>query len=105
MAGPFVHETAIVEDGVSLGAGTRIWHHCQIRRGAVIGEQCTLGKNVFIDAGVVVGSRVKVQNNVSVYAGVTLHDDVFVGPSVVFTNDLFPRAYNAEWSVVSTVVG
>ena len=105
MAEVFVHETAIVEDGVSIGSGTRVWHHCHVRGGAVIGQQCTLGKNVFIDAGVHLGSRVKVQNNVSVYAGVTLHDDVFVGPSVVFTNDLFPRAFSEHWSVVRTVVG
>ena len=105
MAKAFVHETAIVEDGVSLGDDTRVWHHCHLRHGAVIGARCNLGKNVFIDAGVRVGSRVKVQNNVSVYAGVTLLDDVFVGPSAVFTNDLFPRAYNQGWQVVATVVG
>ena len=105
MAEAFVHETAIVEDDVALGEGTRIWHHCHVRRGAVIGPHCSLGKNVFIDERVQVGSRVRVQNNVSVYAGVTLHDDVFVGPSAVFTNDLFPRAYNDNWSMVRTVVG
>jgi UDP-2-acetamido-3-amino-2,3-dideoxy-glucuronate N-acetyltransferase len=101
----FVHETAIVEEGVSLGDDTRVWHHCHLRHGAVIGPHCTLGKNVFIDVGVRVGSRVKVQNNVSLYAGVTLHDDVFVGPSAVFTNDLLPRAHSKNWSVVPTVVG
>jgi acetyltransferase-like isoleucine patch superfamily enzyme len=105
VAQPFVHETAIVEDGVTLGEDTRVWHHCHLRRGAVIGPQCTLGKNVFIDAGVRLGARVKVQNNVSVYAGVSLHDDVFVGPSAVFTNDLFPRAANDGFTIVPTVVG
>lgn len=105
MAQPFVHETAIVEAGVVLGDDTRVWHHCHLRQGAVIGPHCSLGKNVFIDAGVRLGARVKVQNNVSVYAGVSLHDDVFVGPSAVFTNDLFPRAHNEGWTMVATVVG
>ena len=89
----FIHPTAIVEEGARIGAGTRIWHHCHVRSGAVIGEGCTLGKNVFVDSGAVVGSRVKIQNNVSVYNGVTLEDDVFVGPSAVFTNDRLPRAF------------
>lgn len=99
-----VHETAIVEDGAGLGHGTRVWHHCHIRAGAQVGRDCTLGKNVFIDVGVVVGDRVKIQNNVSVYRGVTLEDEVFVGPSVVFTNDLFPRASSADWQVIPTLV-
>jgi len=89
----FIHPTAIVEDGARIGADTRIWHHCHIRCGAVIGERCNLGKNVFVDSGAVVGNGVKIQNNVSVYNGVTIEDDVFVGPSVVFTNDRIPRAF------------
>jgi len=105
VARALVHETAIVEVGVVLGDDTHVWHHCHLREGAVIGAHCTLGKNVFVDAGVRVGSYVKVQNNVSLYAGVTLHDEVFVGPSAVFTNDLFPRAVNDSWSVVDTNVG
>ena len=104
-AGPIIHQTAIVEPGATIGAGTRIWHHAHIRSGASIGEHCVLGKNVFVDAGVAIGSYVKVQNNVSVYAGVTLSDDVFIGPSAVFTNDLLPRARNTEWAIVPTVVG
>ena len=102
---PFVHDSAIVEAGAHLGAGTKVWHHAHIRSGASIGPGCTLGKNVFVDAGVVIGSHVKVQNNVSVYAGVTLGDDVFVGPSAVFTNDLLPRAQSESWSIVPTAVG
>lgn len=89
----FVHPTAIVEEGAQIGAGTKVWHHCHVRAGAVVGANCTLGKNVFIDSGAVVGSGVKIQNNVSVYNGVVLEDDVFVGPSVVFTNDRVPRAF------------
>lgn len=100
----FAHETAIVEDGASIGAGTSVWHHAHVRSSAVIGRNCTLGKNVFVDRGVVLGDRVKVQNNVSLYNGVVLHDDVFVGPSVVFTNDRFPRANNLGWTILSTVV-
>lgn len=88
----YIHPTALVEAGARVGAGTRIWHHAHVREGATIGEGCALGKNVFVDAGVTVGYRVKVQSNVSVYAGVELADDVFVGPSTVFTNDRVPRA-------------
>jgi UDP-2-acetamido-3-amino-2,3-dideoxy-glucuronate N-acetyltransferase len=101
---PSIHPTAIVEDGAQIGAGTRVWHHVHVRRGAVVGESCVLGKNVFVDEGVSVGDRVKIQNNVSVYHGVTLHDDVFVGPSAVFTNDLLPRAHSQEWTVTPTLV-
>lgn len=98
------HESAVVEDGASIGAGTAIWHHAHVRAGARVGVDCTLGKNVFVDSAAVVGDRVKIQNNVSVYSGVTLGNDVFVGPSAVFTNDLVPRAFNEHWSVSPTDV-
>jgi UDP-2-acetamido-3-amino-2,3-dideoxy-glucuronate N-acetyltransferase len=98
------HETAVVEPQASIGRGTRVWHHAHIRTGALIGEECTIGKNVFVDAGASVGSRVKIENNVSVYRGVTIEDEVLVGPSAVFTNDLYPRAVAPEWEVVPTVV-
>ena len=104
-AAVLVHETAIVEDGAALGEGTKVWHHSHVRAGASIGADCVLGKNVFVDEGVVIGNRVKLQNNVSVYNGVTLADEVFVGPSAVFTNDLLPRADNPGWTVVTTAVG
>lgn len=100
----FVHPTAIVEDGASIGDGTSVWHHVHVRTGADIGQGCTLGKNVFVDHDVHIGDRVKVQNDVSVYAGVTLDDDVFVGPSAVFTNDRFPRAFAREWDLTPTSV-
>lgn len=103
-ADPYVHPSAVVEEGASVGADTKVWHHGHVRSGAVIGAGCTLGKNVFVDAGAVVGDRVKIQNNVSVYAGVTLEDEVFVGPSAVFTNDLRPRAVAPSWELVPTVV-
>ena len=101
----FVHPTAIVEEGVELSAGAKIWHHSHIRRGARIGADCNIGKNVYVDFDVSVGSGSKIQNNVSVYHGVTIGRDVFVGPSAVFTNDLMPRA--ALWSderLVETLV-
>jgi len=100
----FVHPTAVVEPGAEIGHGTKVWHHVHIRSGAQIGTGCVLGKNVFIDSGAIVGDRCKIQNNVSVYSGVTLEDEVFVGPSAVFTNDMFPRAMNDAWSVVPTLV-
>ena len=82
----FVHPTAIVEDGVTIGAGTRVWHFAHVMSGASLGERCILGKNVFVAGHVHIGNGVKVQNNVSVYRGVRIEDDVFLGPSMVFTN-------------------
>lgn len=101
---PFVHESAIVEDGASLGSGTRIWHFGHVRSGARIGSDCNLGKGVYVDNGVEVGDRVKVQNHVSLFEGVHLGDDVMVGPSAVFTNDLRPRASD-DWTLTPTFVG
>lgn len=105
MTDPYVHPTAVVENGAILGAGARVWHHAHVRAGARIGAGTNLGKNVFVDSGAVIGDRVKVQNNVSVYTGVTVGDDVFVGPSAVFTNDLVPRAFAEDWVVTPTIVG
>jgi UDP-2-acetamido-3-amino-2,3-dideoxy-glucuronate N-acetyltransferase len=99
----FVHESAVVEDGALIGRGAQVWHQAQVRSGARIGTETKLGKNVYVDAGVVIGARAKIQNNVSVYAGVTIDDDVFVGPSAVFTNDRVPRAFG-EWSPAVTAV-
>ena len=100
----FVHDTAVIESGAQIGSGTKVWHHGHVRTAAVIGVSCTLGKNVFVDGGAVVGNRCKIQNNVSVYRGVHLGDEVFVGPSAVFTNDRFPRAAGDDWEVVETHV-
>ena len=88
----FVHESSVVDEGVTIGAGTRIWHFCHIQTGAVIGENCSLGQNVNVSNNVRMGNGCKLQNNVSLYEGVELEDDVFCGPSCVFTNDLTPRA-------------
>ena len=88
----FAHPTAVIDEPCSIGEGTRIWHFCHVMRGARIGERCILGQNVFIANDVVIGNNVKIQNNVSVYTGVELEDDVFCGPSCVFTNVSNPRS-------------
>ena len=87
-----VHPSAIVDAGATLGTGTRIWHFAHVCAGAKIGERCSLGQNVYVGNDVVIGSNVKIQNNVSVYDAVTLEDDVFCGPSMVFTNVYNPRS-------------
>jgi UDP-2-acetamido-3-amino-2,3-dideoxy-glucuronate N-acetyltransferase len=88
----FIHPSAIVDDGAQLGDGTKVWHFCHVSAGAKIGERCALGQNVFVGNDVRIGDNVRVQNNVSVYDAVTLEDDVFCGPSMVFTNVFNPRA-------------
>lgn len=87
-----IHESSIVDENVIIGQGTKIWHFCHIQSGARIGRNCSLGQNVNISNNVTIGDGVKIQNNVSVYEGVELEDEVFCGPSCVFTNDLTPRA-------------
>jgi UDP-2-acetamido-3-amino-2,3-dideoxy-glucuronate N-acetyltransferase len=87
-----VHESSYVDQGCRIGDGTKIWHFCHIMTGAVIGERCNIGQNVVISPDVVLGNNVKVQNNVSIYTGVVLEDDVFCGPSMVFTNVVNPRS-------------
>ncbi|PID53862.1 MAG: N-acetyltransferase [Micrococcales bacterium] len=99
----YVHPSAEIEDGALIGAGTSIWHLTHVRTGARIGAGVTLGRNVFVDAGVHIGDRCKVQNNVSVYRGVTLAEEVFVGPSAVFTNDRNPRA-TGDWQIGETML-
>lgn len=89
----FVHESSYVDDGVTIGAGTKIWHFCHVQKGAVIGRNCSLGQNVNIGSNVRIGNGVRIQNNVSVYEGVELEDNVFCGPSCVFTNVNTPRAH------------
>ncbi len=89
----FVHESAYVDEGAAVGAGTKVWHFCHVMAGAVIGERCSLGQNVVVMNGTRLGDNVKVQNNVSIYEGVELEDDVFCGPSMVFTNVMNPRSH------------
>ena len=86
------HISAVIDEGAQIGDGTNIWHFCHVMPTTVIGKNCNIGQNVFIDNNVVIGNGVKIQNNVSVYNGVTCEDDVFIGPSVVFTNVLNPRS-------------
>jgi acetyltransferase-like isoleucine patch superfamily enzyme len=108
----FVHESAVVEPGATVGEGSKIWHWAHVRTGVNIGEACVIGKGVFIDADVTVGGNCKLQNNVSVYSGVTIGEGVFVGPHVCFTNDKLPRAVGpdgaglsaTEWSKSETTV-
>jgi len=88
----FVHPSAYVDEPCEIGAGSKIWHFCHVMAGARIGERCILGQNVFVANDVVVGNNVKIQNNVSLYTGVELEDDVFCGPSCVFTNVINPRS-------------
>jgi len=89
----YAHPTAVLDDGCIIGQGSRIWHFCHLMPGCQIGECCVLGQNVMVAPGVTLGNGVKVQNNVSIYTGVTCEDDVFIGPSAVFTNVLNPRSF------------
>lgn len=100
----FIHPTAIVEEGASIGARTRIWHRSHVRSGSTIGDDCSLGFSVYVDEGAVIGDRCKIQNHVSIFNGVTLEDDILVGPSVTFTNDLYPRAGDGDWQMTETLV-
>lgn len=88
----FAHETAVIDDGCKIGKGTRIWHFSHLMTGSEIGENCNIGQNVVVSPGVKLGRNVKVQNNVSIYTGVICEDDVFLGPSMVFTNVINPRS-------------
>ena len=88
----FVHESSYIDEDVQIGEGTKIWHFCHVQKGSRIGRDCSIGQNVYIGSNVIIGDNVKIQNNVSVYEGVVIEDDVFLGPSCVFTNDLTPRA-------------
>jgi UDP-2-acetamido-3-amino-2,3-dideoxy-glucuronate N-acetyltransferase len=88
----FAHETAVIDEGCKIGKGTKIWHFSHVMTGAKIGKNCNLGQNVLVSTDVILGNNVKVQNNVSIYTGVICEDDVFLGPSMVFTNILNPRS-------------
>jgi len=92
MKGVFVHESSYIDDDVKIGKGTKVWHFSHVMKGVTIGQNCTLGQNVLVGPNVTVGNKVKIQNNVSVYEGVILEDDVFCGPSMVFTNVDRPRS-------------
>lgn len=101
----FAHETAIVDEGCEIGSGVKIWHFSHVMSGAVIGTNCNIGQNVVISPSVTIGNNVKIQNNVSVYTGVVCEDDVFLGPSMVFTNVINPRSFvNRKHEFKTTIV-
>jgi acetyltransferase-like isoleucine patch superfamily enzyme len=102
--GIFIHTTADVSSEADIGENTKIWHLAQVREGAIVGANCIISKNVYVDTGVRIGNNVKIQNNVNIYNGVIIEDDVFLGPSMTFTNDLFPRATNTDWIITKTIV-
>ncbi len=102
--GVFIHPTAEVSEQAKIGDGTKIWNLAQVREDCEIGENCIISKNVYIDAHVKIGNGVKVQNNVNVYHGVVVEDDVFLGPSMTFTNDFYPRAFNVDWKITNTLI-
>lgn len=102
--GFYKHPTAEVSDKASIGDGTKIWNNAQVREDCIIGENCVISKNVYVDTKSMIGNRVKIQNNVNIYHGVTIQDDVFLGPSMTFTNDLYPRAFNTNWKITETLV-
>lgn len=106
MENRFVHESAYVDEGAEIGEGTKVWHFSHIMPGSRVGRHCNIGQNVVISPGVTVGDNVKIQNNVSVYTGVTLEDDVFCGPSMVFTNVINPRSHvSRKHEYQKTLVG
>lgn len=102
----FAHETAVIDEGCQIGEGTKIWHFSHVMSNSVIGKNCNLGQNVVVSPEVILGDNVKVQNNVSIYTGVSCEDDVFLGPSMVFTNVINPRsAVNRRGEYLKTSVG
>ena len=104
MENVYIHPSAHVSEQAEIGKGTKIWINAQIRENAIIGENCVIGKDTYIDTGVMIGSGVKIQNGVSIYRGVTIADDVFIGPNACFTNDYYPRAFNADWKITETKI-
>ncbi|MBL1278791.1 MAG: N-acetyltransferase [Fluviicola sp.] len=101
----FAHETAVIDEGCQIGGGTKIWHFSHIMPNCIIGEKCNIGQNVVVSPEVVLGKNVKIQNNVSLYTGVICEDDVFLGPSMVFTNVMNPRsAVNRKNEYLKTIV-
>jgi len=102
MDGVYIHESAVVDDGANIGAGTKVWHFAHIFSGAVIGEACSLGQNTMVADSVTIGRNVKVQNNVAVYSGTVIEDDVFLGPSCVLTNVSNPRSQVIRQEIYET---
>ena len=100
----YVHPTAIVEKTAKIGAGTNVWHFVHIREDAEIGQECVLGHSVYVGKDAKIGNHVKLENRATIYQGVTIEDNVFVGPHVTFTNDLYPRSHSTDWKITPTLV-
>ncbi len=100
----FIHPSAFIEDNVSIGAGSKVWHNCQLRENCTLGKKVSLGKGVFIDASVSIGDGSRIQNGVSVYKGVRIDKWCLVGPNVTFTNDIYPRVGVEDWKLTSTIL-
>jgi acetyltransferase-like isoleucine patch superfamily enzyme len=100
----YVDPTAIIDNRVSLGSGTKVWHFVHIMEDAKIGNECVLADYVYVGRGVKIGNGVKLENRATVYEGVKIEDKVFVGPHVTFTNDLYPRSFNTDWKILQTLV-
>ncbi|MEW6614770.1 MAG: acyltransferase [Thermodesulfobacteriota bacterium] len=100
----FIHPSAEVSKNSSIGKGTKIWNHVQIREGAKIGDNCIVGKDVYIDKGVKIGNNTKIQNGISLYNGIIIEDDVLLGPHCVFTNDLYPRSFIADYKIYPILI-
>ncbi len=100
----YVDSTAIIDNKVSLGSGTKVWHFVHIMEDAKIGKNCVFADYVYVGKGVNIGNNVKLENRVTVYKGVTIEDNVFVGPHVTFTNDPYPRSFNTDWKILQTLV-
>ena len=100
----FIHESSYVDNNVTIGAGTKVWHFSHLQSGAVIGKNCILGQNVNVGNNVVIGNNCKIQNSVQIYDGLIIENDVFIGPGVIFTNDYFPRADNLKWKIKKTII-
>jgi UDP-2-acetamido-3-amino-2,3-dideoxy-glucuronate N-acetyltransferase len=98
----YIHHTAIIENNVTIGKRTSVWHHCHVRQNSVLGDDVSLGKGVFIDQGVTIGTGSRIQNGVNIYNGVIVTEWVFVGPNVTFTNDKYPRAGSKNWKLSET---
>lgn len=100
----YVDSTAVIDEGVKLGNGTKIWHFVHIMKNAIIGKNCIIADYVYVGRAVKIGNNVKIENRATIYEGVTIDDDAFVGPHVVFTNDLYPRSTNSDWKISPTSV-
>lgn len=104
MTNVYVHPTAIVDKGVKLGSGTKVWHFVHLMENAKLGKDCIVADYVHVGRNVTVGDNVKLENRATVYEGVTIQEDVFVGPNVTFTNDLYPRSFNKDWKISQTLI-